>query len=716
MTRSIAANVKPAGFILLFAVLAVSLPFSNRPAQAAGSGPTPGIGIQRLGGGLTAYSNITGYDRYSTVIVDRDHASAAAGLPSSTRVLVYHAGVDVNVSWNTGVLYQDALANNWLLKDAAGNYIHNAGYPDNYIADIGSAAYQQRWAANVATYLASIGADGVYIDDILGDPALLTNNIWPAKYPNHTAWNDAMASFVAYVGPYMKSHGYYVAINAKNFIPGDAGSNDGSNDVLWWQRLAPNVNGLLSEYWQQNPNSLTQTFSDCACSWTGWWSKWQRLMTTAQAGGADFFSLVYSSGSDMRTAQYEKASFLMDWNGKGGGMIWNPLDTADPWTPDWTSDLGSPSGARFAVGVGWRRDFSGGTALINPSASSSQTFALGGTYLRSDGTQVTSVTLSPLTATVLTLSGATSSTTPTAPSNSALPAIGGTAQEGQQLSVSNGTWTGTVSGYTYQWSRCDGTGAACSAITGATSAAYSVTTADVSRTLRATVFASNTAGTTSATSSPSAVATAVVTAVPPSNSSLPTLAGTSQEGQQLTVSNGTWAGTVTGYTYQWSRCDGTGASCSSISGATSASYGVTTADVTHTLRATVFAANTAGTTSARTAPSAIVAAAPAPAPPVVSVPVNSALPQISGQPISGKTLSASSGGWTPAPVTTAFQWQRCAPNGGCESVAGATNSSYGLTGSDAGFSIRVLVVATNQAGSTVATSAATSPVKGSAKK
>jgi hypothetical protein len=713
MSRSIAAYVKSACFTVLFAVLAVAFPWSSHPAHAAGSGPTPGIGIQRLGGGLTAYQNISGYDRYPTVIVDRDHAAAAASLPSSTRVLVYHAGVDINVSWNTGVTYQDALNNGWLLKDSAGNYIHNAGYPDNYIADIGNAAYQQRWASNVASYLASIGADGVYIDDILGDAALLTNNIWPVKYPNHTAWNDAMASFVAYVGPYMKSQGYYVAINAKNFIPGDAGSNDGSNDVAWWQRLAPNVNGLVSEYWQQNPNGVSQTFSDCACSWTGWWSKWQRLMTTAQAGGADFYSLVYGSGGDMRTAQYEKASFLMDWNGRGGGMIWNPLDTADPWTLDWTADLGSPSGARFSVGVGWRRDFSGGTALINPSASSSQTFSLGATYVRADGALVTSVTLAPLTAIMLKLSGATSSPTPTAPTNSALPAIGGTAQTGQQLTVSNGTWTGTVSGYTYQWSRCDGAGAACSAISGATSASYGVTTADVAHTLRATVFATNTAGSTSATSAPSGVATDVATA--PVNSTLPAISGTAQDGQQLTVSNGGWTGTVTSYAYQWSRCDSTGASCAAIANATSAAYGLTSADVTHTLRATVVAANGGGSTSARTAPSPVVAAAPAPAP-SASIPVNSALPLISGQPVAGKTLTASAGQWVPATVAIAYQWQRCTSDGSCASIANATSGSYSLTGADTGYSLRVLVTATNEAGSAVAASLMSGAVRGSSKK
>ncbi|MBA3842396.1 MAG: LamG domain-containing protein, partial [Actinobacteria bacterium] len=41
------------------------------------------------------------------------------------------------------------------------------------------------------------------------------------------------------------------------------------------------------------------------------------------------------------------------------------------------------------------------------------------------------------------------------PVNTALPAVTGTAQVGQQLSVGNGTWTGTAPiSYSYQWKRC----------------------------------------------------------------------------------------------------------------------------------------------------------------------------------------------------------------------------------------------------------------------
>jgi hypothetical protein len=77
-------------------------------------------------------------------------------------------------------------------------------------------------------------------------------------------------------------------------------------------------------------------------------------------------------------------------------------------------------------------------------------------------------------------------------------------------------------------------------------------------------------------------------------------------GEALTVSNGTWTGGVTSYTYQWQRCDENGNACIAISGATSKSYGVRNDDVGSTLRVEVTAHNAAGRTTVNTDRSAVV--------------------------------------------------------------------------------------------------------------
>src|SRR5215207_8365215 len=88
-------------------------------------------------------------------------------------------------------------------------------------------------------------------------------------------------------------------------------------------------------------------------------------------------------------------------------------------------------------------------------------------------------------------SGPTSSGGKRPPVNSTLPSISGAAVEGQTMTADPGRWTGPKPTYSFQWQRCDPSGAGCSAIAGATSRKYVLVAADVGKTLRVTVVASN---------------------------------------------------------------------------------------------------------------------------------------------------------------------------------------------------------------------------------
>ncbi len=95
-------------------------------------------------------------------------------------------------------------------------------------------------------------------------------------------------------------------------------------------------------------------------------------------------------------------------------------------------------------------------------------------------------------------------------------------------------------------------------------------------------------------------------------------------------------------------------------------------------------------------------------------PVNTSPPAISGSAVSGQTLTAGTGTWTGgSTITYAYQWQRCNSSGAsCANVSGATGTSFVLSGTDIGSTMRVRVTATNGSGSTQATSAATAVVGG----
>jgi hypothetical protein len=96
------------------------------------------------------------------------------------------------------------------------------------------------------------------------------------------------------------------------------------------------------------------------------------------------------------------------------------------------------------------------------------------------------------------------------------------------------------------------------------------------------------------------------TAAVPKNKTLPTIGGTSEAGQTLTATRGTWTNSPTSFTFAWSRCDGTGNGCVGIAGAAGKIFTLTNADVGHTLRVTVTARNASGAGRATSAPTAIV--------------------------------------------------------------------------------------------------------------
>jgi hypothetical protein len=96
--------------------------------------------------------------------------------------------------------------------------------------------------------------------------------------------------------------------------------------------------------------------------------------------------------------------------------------------------------------------------------------------------------------------------------------------------------------------------------------------------------------------------------VVPANTEAPAVVGTAQDGELVVAKDGEWSGTnPMSFTYQWLRCDGNGANCATIAGATAKTYRVATADVDHRLKVDVTARNVTGTARATSRGSAAVA-------------------------------------------------------------------------------------------------------------
>ncbi len=202
------------------------------------------------------------------------------------------------------------------------------------------------------------------------------------------------------------------------------------------------------------------------------------------------------------------------------------------------------------------------------------------------------------------------------------------------------------------------------------------------------------------------------TGVAPQNTVAPTISGTLNVGQTLTCSSGTFTDSPTTYAYQWNR-NGT-----AITGASANHYTVTLADSGATLTCTVTAsggvalAGGNGFSEVNNDPSRAVdvvvgttftslpGEATSAGVSVLTAPIATANPVISGTPVVGQQLSCSQGTWTNGPTSFSFAWRRAN-----SAIAGATSSSYTVVSADAGLQLTCAVTASNTAGSNSATSA-----------
>jgi hypothetical protein len=96
-------------------------------------------------------------------------------------------------------------------------------------------------------------------------------------------------------------------------------------------------------------------------------------------------------------------------------------------------------------------------------------------------------------------------------------------------------------------------------------------------------------------------------AVVPANTEAPAVIGAAQDGELVVAKDGEWAGIdpIT-FAYQWQVCDGSGAGCANINGATAKVYRVASADVGKRLRVQVAARNASGSQTATAAPTSPV--------------------------------------------------------------------------------------------------------------
>ena|GEM_PF-412308 len=247
------------------------------------------------------------------------------------------------------------------------------------------------------------------------------------------------------------------------------------------------------------------------------------------------------------------------------------------------------------------------------------------------------------------------------------PALGGTAEVGQTLTVNPGDWQPAPVGLTYQW-LADG-----SPIPGATGTTLALTDVLLGKTITVTATGSRPGYTSTSATSPAAgpVAPAPLKSMTPGT---PTVTGSNIAGSTLTAHPGTWTPSDAAFGYQW-LADG-----APIAAATASTFVPGATEVGKKIAVTVTG------TKAGYVDTGATSTAVGPITAVPLKPMTPGTPTISGTTKVGETLTAAPGTWTPDTASFTYQWfADGAP------IAGATGSTLVLDPSTAGKTVTVTV-------------------------
>jgi hypothetical protein len=283
--------------------------------------------------------------------------------------------------------------------------------------------------------------------------------------------------------------------------------------------VAPTITGSATEglvldassgTWSGNPTSFSYQWEDCdgageACSSvSGATTSSYRLaardvghrlrvvVTASNAGGSAHASSA-AGETVLQAAPSNSAPPTI------GGSAFEG-QTLKATTGTWT---GSPT----SYGYRWQDCDTQGESCSNVSGATSATYKLAAADV--GHTMRVVVTASNAVGSAKASSAATAIVSagnpPPAPTNTAPPAISGSAVEGLTLKASTGTWTGSPTSYAYQWQDCNSSGGGCSNIGGAVAGTRILAAGEVGHTLRVEVKATNAGGTGEATSAATSV-------------------------------------------------------------------------------------------------------------------------------------------------------------------------------------------------------------------
>lgn len=243
----------------------------------------------------------------------------------------------------------------WFLKKPDGTPVIENGY---YRMDPGNQGWRDFWISRVRA--ANGGWDGVFADNTdLSRCGFDREGITLAKYSTDAAYTDAIAGFLKQI------HERYHLATGKPFVANLVNGCTGRDARA---KYHPYIQGYMDEGWGVDWGS-------------GYWSatRWrQQVDRAAKQAALGKQVILVSQGARTATARqrFAFASYLLVAGPRISFRYTNARESGsyrEAWMYDnYNARLGTPLGIRYQTGGGWRRNFTHGYVLVNPTTHSSK--------------------------------------------------------------------------------------------------------------------------------------------------------------------------------------------------------------------------------------------------------------------------------------------------------------------------------------------------------
>jgi hypothetical protein len=315
-----------------------------------------------------------------------------------------------------------AVSNNWILKDAQGNYLYAVGIPSLYLVDKGNPSYQAWVAQWISQYVNLYGFDGVYADcsgyPWVSEATFFSNYhaglVGPPINPRtggiytNEQWKDAEISLANTISS---------AIGSKILI--ENGVFSGSSffrrpysDILEQSK----VDGTVSEGWMLDLNNA-KWYSESQWLDAVNFELWIGSTLFPQKTKGTFLAVCQNPApldmpypflpagcSQAQYALFVYGSLLLGATNTGSIYLNLGLYTDTDYPQSlFAIDIGNPTDNYYMISGThvYTRDFTNVKVLVNPT-DTAYSVNLGGTYQTIDGTQKTSsITVNSHTAIIL---------------------------------------------------------------------------------------------------------------------------------------------------------------------------------------------------------------------------------------------------------------------------------------------------------------------------